>query len=105
MNRKHLLGMPQDPLLVWVGSKVVGWGVVGGDIEEESTVLRSRVLWAMRAWIGEDCKEWFLDLVSGSCVKELQTLVGDDVRQIILVIVVTVMPQHSIFIQSVIVKS
>ena len=98
MDWKHLLGVPQDPLLVWVWSKVVGWCVMGGDVEEESAVLRSSVLWAMRPRVGEDCEEWFLNLVSGPFVKEFQTLVGDYVWQVILVVVVAVMSKNSVFV-------
>ena len=92
-------------MVVWVGGKVVGWSVVSGDVEEESAVLRSSIFRTMWTGVRQNCKEWFLNLVSGSCVKEFQTLVGDDVRQVILVIVIAVMSKHSVFIQSVIVKS
>ena len=40
--------LPEDPLFVRVGGKVVGRRVVGRHVEEEVLVLRCRVLWSMR---------------------------------------------------------
>ena len=98
VNWKHLLRVTQDPLLVWVGGKVVGWSVVSGDVEEESAVLRSSIFRTMWTGVRQNCKEWFLNLVSGPFVKEFQTLVGDYVWQVILVVVVAVMSKNSVFV-------
>ena len=44
--------MPEYPLLVGVGGVVVGGGVVSGHVEEQVLVLRSRVFWPVRSWVG-----------------------------------------------------
>ena len=50
MNGLHLVGVPEYPLFVRVGGKVVGGGVVGRHIEEQVAVLRGRVLRTVGAW-------------------------------------------------------
>jgi len=61
MYRLHLLCMPEDPLLVRVGRKVVGRGVVGCHVEEQVLVLRCRVLRSMRSWTIDNRVLYFLE--------------------------------------------
>ena len=81
MDRQHLLSVTEDPLLVRVGSEVVGRSVVGRHVVEQILVLRSRVLGAVRSGETKDCHEGSRPVLH--VLDKIQSPVGDQIRQVV----------------------
>ena len=81
MNWHHLLRVAEDPLLVRVGSHVVGGGVVARHVVEQILVLRGRVLRAVRSRETKDCHEGRRSVLH--VLDEIQSPVGDQIRQVV----------------------
>ena len=81
MHRQHLLGVTEDPLLVWVGGEVVGRGVVGRHVLEQILILRRSVLGAVRSRETKDCHEGRRSVLH--VLDEIQSPVGDQIRQVV----------------------
>ena len=76
-----------------------------GNIEEQIFVLRCRIFWAMRSWIGEYHEDGPIRLGLFGSSKKCQGVIGDDIREIILSIVPTVPDLVPIDVEGVIVEA
>ena len=81
VNWQHLLSMAEDPLLVRVGSEVVGGGVVARHVVEQILVLRGRVLRTVRGGETKDRHEGSRPILH--VLDQIQSSVGDQVREIV----------------------
>lgn len=99
----HVRRHAQDPLLVRVGRVVVGRRVVCGDVEEEVRELRRRVLGAVRRGEAEHQHHRLAREVLLALPQERHRVVRDQVRVVVLVVVVAVLDALAVEVDGVVV--
>ena len=101
MNWQHLLSVTEDPLLVRVGSEVVGRSVVARHVVEQVLVLRGGVLGPVGGREPKDGHEGGRAVLH--VLDEVQGPVGDQVREVVALVVVLVVLQTAVVVEGVVV--